>query len=401
MLGETGKKRIAFLATNGLINTGGNIYDMKIMEGLSSDHNVELHTSGFEEVDIKRTGLLKVPSGIDVSFHRKPFQFYPKNIILLTMARLYRGGKTIWDMALSLNGKGKFDYVVFCEDLASSVFPIVSRNGLKNIAIIHHIGDENFRQYLKNVLRGQNPFAFWMRKAGCHFLRKMDLVITVSNYWKEKLQREYGCKDVEVIPNGLDTNFFNDHSDIKTFKRKYGLEGKFILMTGVLGRGRGIETALSAVDEMDDVKFLVTGRRWSDPMWEDKVEPMMKRLEAEGKFIWTEVLPWNDYKTAILSSDAVALLSEYEEGWGRILHEGALAGKPLITTGLGGMKEITQGTSSWIIKPGDVEGLKKAIEDVRGLSSEDLSTIKEMNHGWAEDYTWEKTTEGWKKLIAA
>ena len=389
--------RIAFLTSRPMFNTGGNIYLMNVIDGLvKHGHEVELHTIATDLLAGKKYGLLEIPPGIDIIYMSKL-----KRIAKARWYETFKGGMKIWEMAFTLKKLNKFDYVVFCDDIAFSVIPLARKYGTKTIALIHHLRERNFGQYADCVVNGENPSLFWLRKIGCGFLGGVDYVVAVSSYWKEKLQKERcaRAKSIYVIQNGIDPNFFNEHSDISTFKRKYGLENRFVIMTGVFDEGRGIETILDVVEEMSRATLLVTGRWTLNNKWEKKIISRIKRLEKERKFIWTGILPWNEYKSAILASDAVALLSLYEEGWGRILHEGALAGKPLITTGLGGMKEIAESTSSWIIEPGDLVELKATIENINNLTDKELEKIRERNYQWATKYTWENTIKKWNILV--
>jgi glycosyltransferase involved in cell wall biosynthesis len=391
--------KIAFLATNALVNTGGNLYDLVVMKGLAdAGHDVHLHTSGFEEVSLRETGVLIVPEGVKLHFHRKPFQFYPSNWLLLSAARMIRGGKTIWDMATTI--REHYDLLVYCEDLAASVYPVASKKADLNLAIIHHIGEpDSLAAYMRGVARGVNPYAYWMQRLGDGFLRRMDLVVAVSEYWKRRLIGEYGCRRVAVIPNGIDPNYFSDAGDPEGFRRRYGLEDKLVVLMGIYGRGRGLETMLRAVCRVPNAVLLVTGRRWSDPIWMRETGPLFARAEKMGRFLWTGVLPPREYKAALLAADAVAVLSEYEEGWSRMLHEGALAGKPLITTGLGGMGEIAKQTWSLVVKPRDVEEVERALWRVASLSARDREVIGDVNRSWASGFTWNHTIERWVKLV--
>jgi glycosyltransferase involved in cell wall biosynthesis len=51
---------------------------------------------------------------------------------------------------------------------------------------------------------------------------------------------------------------------------------------------------------------------------------------------------FSDYNVLLKNAKAVICMSEFKEGWCRVLHEAAIHGTPILGSGLGGMKELLE-----------------------------------------------------------
>ena len=49
-----------------------------------------------------------------------------------------------------------------------------------------------------------------------------------------------------------------------------------------------------------------------------------------------------DYNILLKNAKAVICMSDFKEGWCRVLHEAAIHGTPILGSGLGGMKELME-----------------------------------------------------------
>ena len=101
-----------------------------------------------------------------------------------------------------------------------------------------------------------------------------DLILTVSNVERDCLVL-MGCKgsNITIIPNGVDSRFFEKSSKYCALKRKYHLEGfRIVVFVGNLAYppNREAVTLLSSkiapivLDKVKNVKFLVVGKKPQD-----------------------------------------------------------------------------------------------------------------------------------------
>lgn len=195
---------------------GGNIYELRLAEALSTAHNVET--------------ISVAPSG---------GRFLPMTH-LRTLANLAAasGEKDIW---------------------IRSFLPIAGLNfdGTTgaNIGLFYHHAP--VRVDFRIV---QNRIIDWLLYRN---IRRLDVVVAISQHWRSYLERR-GCRNVHVIYNSLDPSEFTfDEEEVASFLARHGLEGKPVLY---LGNCQAIKGVVEAYQALKDSGFhLVTsGKRRVD-----------------------------------------------------------------------------------------------------------------------------------------
>lgn len=236
-----------------------------------------------------------------------------------------------------------------------------------NIAIIHHIDLDSISNSLKH------RWFFWRLLKR---LRKMDTVVTVSNYWKEYLENK-GCHQVKVIYNSFDSSLYRfDQEQIIACKKKYGFDlERPIVYIGNASAQKGTQEVFEAIGGMD-VQMVMTGRV-------NELEHIpVKYLD----------LAEEDYRLLIASCDVVCAFSKMMEGWNRIAHEAMLCQVPVIGSGSGGMKELLIGGGQLITtdKKELVSLLSKAISEKEVLGTK--------GYEFAKRFDLEYFANSWKSL---
>jgi glycosyltransferase involved in cell wall biosynthesis len=168
----------------------------------------------------------------------------------------------------------------------------------------------------------------------------------VYNPYAAKIVYPYN-KNIHVIPSGVDTNKFTIFSD----NNKPDNYRKGILMTG-------------RVD--DKTKGLDILKESCRKLWQkrkDFVVTVTSTHETDAPFIkpvgWLsqEALP-QLYEKA----DICVFPSVWPEPFGRVAVEAMAAGKPVIASRVGGLKDIVvDGKTGFLVKPGDADELAKKI----------------------------------------
>jgi len=97
-----------------------------------------------------------------------------------------------------------------------------------------------------------------------------------------------------------------------------------------------------------------------------------KRVEHEGIHHVGFVQPSNLYK--FVAQGGVFILPSHREPWGVVVHEFAAAGYPIICTDRVGAVSafLESGKNGFLVKPNDVEQLKKAMQTIVATSDTDL-----------------------------
>jgi glycosyltransferase involved in cell wall biosynthesis len=197
----------------------------------------------------------------------------------------------------------------------------------KNISMVHHIDEVIEKQTLFHRL-----FFNRLKKR----FRRQNLVITVSEFWKNYLEK-YGCQNVKVIYNSFDISEFNIQNDeVQAFREKYGFTSKSpLIYIGNASRQKGVYRVHNALKD-SGVEMIMTGQS-------------NRATDLPVKFL---SLQRREYLLLLKACDAVIANSILTEGWNRIAHEALLLGTPVIGSGSGGMRELLSGAGQPIITDG-------------------------------------------------
>lgn len=240
----------------------------------------------------------------------------------------------------------------------------------KNIALIHHIDFSQTKFPFKII-------DLFLEKLLYYGLKKADIIVTVSNYWKKHFL-EKGYRNVQRVYNCFDLSGFNiSDEEVSEFKKKYQLEGKPIIYLGNCQKAKGVLESWEALKDLD--VYLVTS---GEPM----VKTQSLNLEIEHK----------DYLRLLKASSIVVIMSKLKEGWSRISHEAMLLRTPVIGSGRGGMKELLEGGKQ-IVCP-DFSSLKEKVEYLLN-HPEAREKMGEQGYNFAKEFTIEKFKEDWLKVV--
>ena len=235
----------------------------------------------------------------------------------------------------------------------------------KNVALIHHIDKINSGQsYGHKVF-----FVELFRK-----LRKMDLVITVSEYWKNFLE-EHGCKNVKVIYNSfIPEDYQIEQNDIAEFRNKYSIPDKPIVYIGNAHKQKGVYEAYNALKDLD-VELIMT-------------DAQNLASDLPVRFL---SLSRKEFVTLLHASEVVVLMSKLMEGWNRVAHEALLCNTPVVGSGTGGMGELLT-KSKQIITTN--EAIKENVETVLKNRSKYINVgydfVKQFDMNYFNS-TWQQT----------
>lgn len=170
-------------------------------------------------------------------------------------------------------------------------------------------------------------------------LEKADAKIVSSNMEKEKLKLCNIKKNVNVIPIGREVSVF-EKAKGSDFKKKYNFKKHIITYVGSLFYTKGISILLEVIPkvlkENKNISFLIVG---DGPMEKDLKE-MINKNNIKDNIILTGRLPIEDVAKAYSISDAVLLPVIWREPFSGIPLEVGAAGKALIASDIGAIKEM-------------------------------------------------------------
>jgi glycosyltransferase involved in cell wall biosynthesis len=117
--------------------------------------------------------------------------------------------------------QNKIDYAHF-----QYVIPPIKR--CKFIVTIHDILFLDFPEYFPRFYRIKNTFLFK------YSANKSDVVLTVSQYSKERIEKHFNISNVKIIPNAVDLEYFkqyNKENEAQIVKNKFNLEKYFLFVS--------------------------------------------------------------------------------------------------------------------------------------------------------------------------
>jgi len=192
-------------------------------------------------------------------------------------------------------------------------------------------------------------------------LKKFDCFMPISTFMK-KMLLSYGISEdkIAVIPNIVETESF---FDVKA--EKHPVPG--ILYLGPYAEFKGPQILLWA---LKDIKSGYFCSLYGSGYFEEKLKNFVKDNGLAKVKINPEV-PHSKVPDLYRQHDILVFPSLVSEAFGRVAIEAMAAGKPVVASSIGGVTDIVEDAKTgFLVKPGDIEGLRKALE--RLISDEKL-----------------------------
>lgn len=192
------------------------------------------------------------------------------------------------------------------------------------------------------------------------YLKRSPSIITVSNWMKEVLEKNYGVDDVNVIHNGVDHNFFSQKKN-NNLKTIFDTNKPIVLFSGRPIALKGINILLKAIKivikETANIHFAFAGVE-PDRKW-------IRLFENEGipadYYSLLGYIP-HDEMPEIYSNSAILVQPSLIENLPFSILEAMSCGLPVIGSNVGGIPEIIDdGIDGLLVHPGNPEMLAKKI----------------------------------------
>ncbi len=239
-------------------------------------------------------------------------------------------------------------------------------------------------------------FAQWIRDAEAAGCNNSNTVIAVSHFLADEVQRIYQvpAEKIHVVPNGVAYHAFDGGVDPGEVKGRFGIGpvAPTIFAAGRMTIQKGMDMLVEAVpmvlNSYPEAKFIISG---SGPE-KDNVVRRAHEVGAAGSIIFLETLPRWQYIDVMRAVDIVAMPSR-NEPFGIVALEAWSAGKPVVGTTAGGMKEfIWHDVNGFLVdaNPGGLaHGIGSLLADhdhCRALGANGRKAVEER-------YNWDRVAE--------
>ncbi len=262
---------------------------------------------------------------------------------------------------------------------------------------IHGVLADEFEQAKQNgyaSFRGRvaNRFMARLARLEGETAQKADLIVTISRYSLEKMQKHYGVdpSKVRIVPNGVDPEKIKPSENQAELKRQFGLgEAPVVLFVGALIPRKGLSFLVEAAKQVakthGDVRFVLVG----DGPLKTQLTVDLAANNLSGNFLFKSGLTEESLAKMYGCAD-VFVLPSIQEGQGIVLLEASAAGKPVVAFDIGGVNEaVVNGETGLLVNRGSsgelAEALLKLLGDV-GLREKMGSAGRKFV---VENFTWD------------
>lgn len=220
--------------------------------------------------------------------------------------------------------------------------------------------------YKRLVFTNLNKFA----------LKRFKHFIAISDTFKEMLvNRGFKPDEIYTVYNGIDVNQKIEHASKEEFLNRYNIDYKDKTIVGIIARLDKVkdhETFIRAAEILikrkKNIIFLIAGDGNDE-------KRLMALVEELGLQDYIHFLGFVKDQYSFLNAIDINTLTSLSESFPYAILEGALMKKPIISTDVGGLRQLVdQGENGYLVDVGDVEDLANRIDEI----SLDKNRIKEM-----------------------
>ncbi len=204
------------------------------------------------------------------------------------------------------------------------------------------------------AIKKNSRLMMWLIK---YAINNADKVVGISDATCNAGVTISGRKDIEILPDGIDTESFNPNVNGRGIRMKYGLADSYhmIFSSGRMVERKGFRYLIEAMpyvlEKFPDTKLIIGG----DGPERKNLEHIAKKLGISEKVIFPGFIPDEDFPKYIKAADVFVLPSIVDssgdtEGSATILLEAMACGTPVVGTKVGGVPyAIKDGVGGFLV----------------------------------------------------
>ena len=208
--------------------------------------------------------------------------------------------------------------------------------------------------------------------------------ITISNWLLDMMDKEYGDKEVSLVPNSVDYEIFNAP---ERGKQSFPTIGFIYTPAHIKGCDIIIEALKRARENIPRLKIIAFGaKRPSSEL----------PLPASTRFYYQ---PKQEKIREIYSSCDFWLFGSRSEGFGLPIMEAMACRTPVIATPAGAAPELLSNGGGILLGDYTVESMTKAILNFDAMPESDWQTMSEQAYEAVRKYSWDDATVLFEKSL--
>jgi phosphatidylinositol alpha-1,6-mannosyltransferase len=248
------------------------------------------------------------------------------------------------------------------------------------------------------------------------WLRFCDHVIANSGY-TATLAKDRGALQelITIIHPGVHWQKFVLETSAELLKAERGLQGKkIILFVGRLARRKGVKefiekSLVHIIQEVPEIQFLIVGDNPRDSLTHrddvrSEVEQTISAGHLQEHVQWLGALNDEDLVKVYNLCDVVVLpilrMKDDVEGFGIVALEAAAAGKPIVTTSVGGVPDaVEDGKSGIVVASGDYASLSQAVINLLSERERKAMMGDYARRRVKENFSWELVLASYQSVF--
>lgn len=230
-------------------------------------------------------------------------------------------------------------------------------------------------------------------------IRQSDRVTVVSNVLKEEVRRLVPAVSVEVLPMGVDLTLFTPARYSEEIKRKYAINGPFLLFVGRLSEEKGVEYLLNAMPEIirsvSSVKLVVVG----NGVMEEYLRKMCVDLNIQQRVVFAGAMTHEALPPYYATAD-ILIGPSLREGFGLAFVEALACGCAVVASDLPGIADIIVDEKTGLcFRPGDSPDIAHHI--IRLLKDTNLRQMvrRQGREHVIAKFGWDGIVQRYRQLI--
>ena len=238
-------------------------------------------------------------------------------------------------------------------------------------------------------------------------VRASDRIIAATEREKQELTAYYGALShkISVIPCGVNTELFN-HIDKYGARQKLGLDHEnIILFVGRVEPLKGLRQMLKAmplITTREPVRLMIVG---GDETNKDELEilrSMSGDLQIEEKVTFVGQVT-HDTLPLFYGAADVCVVPSYYESFGMVALESLACGTPIVTTDVGGMRNIILSDEiGYIVDNNAPQQLATQISKILSLNGKSVKSVRSRRDA-IQKFAWSNIADAllneYKKVL--